>query len=697
MSLLKSKLLARIARILLVVSIALAAVTTVSPRQIYAQATSIVKMESRIEIHHNGDASVHEQYTFPVQTYSLIKSKFDNANALVRAIQSGSSWVQLDELTGEFDEANSRVAAEYIQRGYVRTPKEGLWELALPKDADLDLIAVHDNVAILSTAMEMEFGTTNYILRITLPEGAKEVALDKQKRIFSYRFVPNAEAGEKTEASFELESKEHMMSGLGKLYGNADFTAFWAARSMFKNEGELPLSNFRVRFRVVDHSSWSDWKRTKVVYPHQTVIDPFFPVLDLDKLASLTGSRPVMIEAEYEYDLPDGTTVRDSDARQLQLTSRNQVVFSSRRDNDVLTWREGNDLSPYVIAAFTNSEDPVMQQIAGGVCRMLNGVDVTANDEQAAAFVLAFWKFLEMNRVSYQAPPGFSINGRLGQNIKYGRDVIRNRAGTCVDLAILWASVGKAAGLETGIVVIPGHAFPIIKLPSGTILSIESTMIGSGTVQEAAKKGDEMLAKAKNGDSIIVEIDEYQNQGVRGLDLPNVESDYLKKLGYTFEVPAAAPQTQPAPNNQAKPAAPARTNNAPANNGTAAPAPRTAPTNATPRPTPAPNANPAPAKNLATMVTGAWRTSVTDATEGAEAVFIFAPDGKYGFRMEVYEANQPGSQPIRTVEAFGTWSVSGNELTIQTETATIVHKPTFKNGAMFIPMDGGMLELRKVD
>ena len=129
------------------------------------------------------------------------------------------------------------------------------------------------------------------------------------------------------------------------------------------------------------------------------------------------------------------------------------------------------------------------------------------------------------------------MNDYFGQHVKYGRDVLRNRAGTCIDLAILWASAAESVGLKPYIAIIPGHAFPIIELPNGNQLPIESTMIGTGTLEEAVQTGFETLKKAQEkGMIMIVDIDDLKhNQNIRSLDLPKVSEDVLVKWGYNFD------------------------------------------------------------------------------------------------------------------------------------------------------------------
>ena len=71
------------------------------------------------------------------------------------------------------------------------------------------------------------------------------------------------------------------------------------------------------------------------------------------------------------------------------------------------------------------------------------------------------------NHIAYQTPPSY-VNGHTnGQHIKYARDVLRNHSGTCIDLAIFFASACESVNLQTALVITKGHCFPVVRLPQG--------------------------------------------------------------------------------------------------------------------------------------------------------------------------------------------------------------------------------------
>src|SRR5262249_5024760 len=128
------------------------------------------------------------------------------------------------------------------------------------------------------------------------------------------------------------------------------------------------------------------------------------------------------------------------------------------------------------------------------------------------------------------------MDGLVHQHLKYGRDVLRTKSGTCVNLAILYASVCEAAGLEAYIILIPGHAFPAARLPqSKKLVFVESTGCGGGTaatsapftamVNHAFKKYQESV---RGGLILTIDIHKERQRGVTPPELPDVGKSPLK-------------------------------------------------------------------------------------------------------------------------------------------------------------------------
>lgn len=498
------------------------------------QPARIVRYEARLEVRPNGDIDCSENVQFPTQAYLAAKQQFGGSVQMFRAIQQTFGWSIVEDFQLEQDDVRSRINATFKHVGAARPTSRDRWVLEFINGAQMELLSVNDREVVLAGATESDFGVMSHTARLFLPPGSSDPRIIENGTALEYVYRPTVESGSAMSESFALDAREHLMSSLAAVHANREFSQFWTARSVFRNEGDQPLKNYRVRFRVANHSGWSEWSRTSNVYPGQTVVDPFFPVFDLDSIAGLSTSRYAMIEAEYEYQTPDGRTVNESDAKRVELLSRNQAVFSSRRSSETTTWLERNDNLPYVVSAFCSSDDPVVQQLAGHVSGMGNGLAASLDSKAAVQFLQMLWLFMQHNGIAYQTPPVLNVNQTFGQNIKYARDVLRNRAGTCIDLAIFWASVAKAVGLKAYVVAMPGHAFPVVQLPNGNQIPIESTMLGHGSLEQAVEAGLKVHQEATQGPHFLIDIQAIQDQGVRCLDLPNVSDSWLADMKYEF-------------------------------------------------------------------------------------------------------------------------------------------------------------------
>lgn len=496
--------------------------------------TKIVRYEGRLEVQPNGDVIAREQMHFPTLAYFEAKNQHGGPVALFRMLQQSFAWSVTEDMKFQLDDHNSRLNVDFRQIGAVRSIGNNRWSLDFINGAEMELVSIQDNKVVLTGATESGFGVMSHTTYVTLPSTSSDIKLTKNGKGIEYVYEPPLEPGDECQATFDLESKKHLMSSLASVYSNREFPQFWAARSIFKNSGDQLIKRYRVRFRVPNHTGWSEWAKSERVYPGQTVIDPYFPVFDLESISKLTTSRRIAVEIEYEYQRADGETIKETETTRLELLARNQVVFGGRENGESITWHEQNEYLPFVMAAFCTSDDPVIQQLAGRVSGMGNGLAASLNDEAAIAFLQSLWLFMEHNRIVYQTPPTMQMNNTFGQNIKYARDVLRNRAGTCIDLAVFWASAAKAVGLEAHVVLIPGHAYPVIKLPSGQMVPIEATLIGRGTIRDAVETGMKNLAELNAKPNFEVSVSEYQNAGIRCLELPAVSDNWLEEQKYEF-------------------------------------------------------------------------------------------------------------------------------------------------------------------
>lgn len=475
--------------------------------------------------------------------YTALKQFGSNFNLLARQLgMDHRNWTKQSNVTGAFVDASNELDITYTTPGAVRNVKGNRWVYSVQSEPNCQLVSASGTKVTLMSVESTDIGLGTMVVDVELPAGATNASFDKARNEVTFEFTPSVESGSNPDLEFEVDHKSIIMSSLAKNYSNPNFRYLWAARAIAKNSGDQILSNYRVRFRVAEMGSWSAWQRSAHLYPGQSIIDPFFPIFDLEKIMAMNGSRPAVIEVEMEYETADGKKVEESDSFPVQLLSRNEVIYSSLRPEEITGYADQFDYAPSLMTAMTTPADPVVQQLAGRVNGMAAAtfnqtIGAVYSDAECIAFMQSLWHFMQSNHIAYQSPAGNDQNGNLGQHVKYTRDVLRNRAGTCIDLSIMWASVCEAVGLDPAVVLIPGHAFPAVRLPqSGQWLALESTMLND-SFEAAVNAGKQTLEEALNGDHYLVDIKQLRAEGILGLDLPNVSEDYLTNLGYTF-VPA---------------------------------------------------------------------------------------------------------------------------------------------------------------
>jgi len=227
------------------------------------------------------------------------------------------------------------------------------------------------------------------------------------------------------------------------------------------------------------------------------------------------------------------------------------VFYSGMKSEDCADFADRFQLSEAILASFTTHEDPVIQQAAGRIAKAIGGANAAGSDAEAEKFMKAAFDFMGKN-VAYQTPPTGQGNNQLMQHVKYGRDVLKNKAGTCIDLAILYGSLCEAVGLEPVLYIIPGHCFPAVRMPqSGKIIPVEATMIGNSTFLAANKHAlEQNLNPMLQGKKpyILADIVKLHNAGIKPLDLPTMADDVLNQWGieWNFAQAQVKPQTDEA-------------------------------------------------------------------------------------------------------------------------------------------------------
>ncbi len=349
------------------------------------------------------------------------------------------------------------------------------------------------------------------------------------------------------------------MASLAKVYADNRLPDMYTARTVFQ-AGDRPVADYRVRFRLTDYAAdWGPWSDPAAVPAHLAATASYFPILDQDRLARLDGPAVTDLEAEYEYRTDDGRSIRKVEGRRLKVFARNTFLLNraaqsveelkARVADPSLYWPQLDANAQIQLPAMVTKDDPVILQVAGWVGGQAAGGSPMTSDADARAFLKALFDFMVANGIRYQTPPVEVAEGWDTQHVKFGRDVLRNRAGTCIDLAVFYASVCEAVGLRPVLFVIPGHCFPAVRLPeSGDLVGVETTCVAFSRLQDgpntlatsypfAALTGTYEIEKALAGPHSLVDVAAAHQAGVVSLQLEQLPADVLTR----WEIKPVAP------------------------------------------------------------------------------------------------------------------------------------------------------------
>ncbi|WP_371930155.1 transglutaminase-like domain-containing protein [Bradyrhizobium sp. CCGUVB1N3] len=125
----------------------------------------------------------------------------------------------------------------------------------------------------------------------------------------------------------------------------------------------------------------------------------------------------------------------------------------------------GVNAAPELLAAFVRPTDPSVDVILREASSKLatagrdDAMDGYRKKTKARAWEIAdaLWAALVSHSIAYVLPP--KSFERSGQQIRGPSEILSRKVGTCLDLALLYASCLEQAGLNPVLVLTEGHAF----------------------------------------------------------------------------------------------------------------------------------------------------------------------------------------------------------------------------------------------
>jgi hypothetical protein len=354
------------------------------------------------------------------------------------------------------------------------------------------------------------------------------------------------------------------MSCAYKAYGNPEAVGgrYWFARTVLQNTGKSVVKNVHVSYQIPGFMNWTTPDEAAEILPNQTVVFVYYPKFP-SKLTELRSRTPAVLEVKIEYD--DGSGHQEHiEKREFEFFGVNEFAYGSMAASEVVTRADAENNNP-LLAAYVTDEDQAVKTFYAKAAEVSGGFGTGANQKDLLQFMKSVYNFMVSLGMTYSGAKGVPDETgdvrTLVQSIRLPRDLIYGNSGLCIELAILWCALGQGAGLKTFLVLIPGHAFPVLQASDGTTIPIESTAIGGSfggnlgkaagwdeAIESALKTFKENKGKPTTD---ILDIRELQGMGIRPPELPEINRAELVKLlddrrtKHSPRVVVAPPRQQP--------------------------------------------------------------------------------------------------------------------------------------------------------
>jgi hypothetical protein len=517
------------------------------------QSTMILNGKLTVDAAGNGHLEADIKFN-PPRIYDRIKRAYPNLYVLFRDL------IANDRASSEIDRSKTKINADdgtqtisfAASASGVAVNRSGKWQIPLAQGESL--VTSEGNKVITSLVSATQNGMIlNGTGVYSLPAGAHDVNFDKENRRLSYALSSATGAKGKSagqpEIDLAIRCRKSVMSAVYKLYADPEVAngRYWVAKTVVRNTGTAPMRDVKIRYGLGEYASSFSSQPYTVIMPQGAVVDCYYPLFS-SKVAELKTRTPMELSVNVSYKDAAGNIHTEERTERLSMLGINQFEFSNlSEDEKTDSWFDKNNNGPLLAAYVTKMDDPV-KQLAGYISEAAGGVAAAGKPEDALKWMRAAYNMELLNNIVYQTPSSEDF----GQDIKYPRDVLRAKSGTCVDLAILYASLAESVGLHAFLMLVPGHCFSIVSV-GGQIIPVENTGLGGGAnrasfdqvVQYAQK---ELQQYMQQGLYYLIDIDAQQGPGhIPNPELPTLESNFLdtcgiKRTGVITET-APPPQT----------------------------------------------------------------------------------------------------------------------------------------------------------
>jgi hypothetical protein len=242
-------------------------------------------------------------------------------------------------------------------------------------------------------------------------------------------------------------------------------------------------------------------------------------VFDFEALAKLKQAMPTNIYFTVQKNnLPPETKTETFRVRPPNDCPIRMSYYQLDAAGNVLI--EGYD-SAFVLAGFVNETHPWIDQILKSAKRYSRSGTFTGYQAGNAAIreqVAAIWKTLQSHNITYSSITATSgSREHLVQHVRFLDETIANEQANCVDGTVALCSILQKIGLNTGIAIVPGHAYLVVydEKNEEPLFGVETTMLAGSSIDEA-------VSATRRGPYALPKVLKAVEEGQEGYALVNI-------------------------------------------------------------------------------------------------------------------------------------------------------------------------------
>lgn len=204
------------------------------------------------------------------------------------------------------------------------------------------------------------------------------------------------------------------------------------------NNTDAPQKNIRVGFVLNNFMDYPTESKIDELAPGESKEVPLKAVFN-NNLLSLTEDTPVQAKVEASYYL--------NGQKKVFSTIKTINIYDKHR----LMW---NEQGRY--AAFITPKDPVLFNFSRSVASQFSNI------KEPTLLAAAVFDALGVTGVTYVPDPSNPYQATSGKAdtvdyIQYPRETLQRKSGDCDDLTALYASTLEGMGIQTRVLLVPGH------------------------------------------------------------------------------------------------------------------------------------------------------------------------------------------------------------------------------------------------